>query len=437
MKVLNKKESVAITTLGCRSNQYDTSAIEELLTVEGYDLVHFSEHADVYIINTCTVTNKTDYQSRQLIRKVRKINAEAVIIVTGCYAQVSADEVSKIDGVDHVLGNPDKAKIIDCIVEGRSSEGSRSRVSDYKAGTPFTLRAAAFKGRTRANLKIQDGCNRKCAFCIIPMARGVSKSVKEADVLREIEAMVQTGFKEIVFTGIHLGAFGADQADKSLTTLLREVVKEKFPMRVRLSSLDPDEVTDELIELIGSSDSICNHLHLPIQSGDDKILKLMRRPYSTVELEEKIMRVYNGIKDVSIGTDVIGGFPGEGEAEFNNTLALLKELPFSYMHVFPYSKRDGTVAALMPDHLNGKIIKERCAKMREVDMIKCKEFHESYIGKNLKVLFESKVGSDGRIKGRSGNYITAFMEKGNVTPGDKGELLNVKVCNATEEGVFC
>jgi threonylcarbamoyladenosine tRNA methylthiotransferase MtaB len=269
------------------------------------------------------------------------VNPEAVIIVTGCYAQVSPGEVARIGGVDYILGNPEKGRIIEYLEKGRRTNGPFRVVGPYESGTPLSLRAAtSYKNRTRANLKVQDGCNRRCTFCIVPIARGRSKSLPTHEVLQEIDVLVERGFKEIVFTGIHLGSYGADLLPRTgILSLLKEIEKRSYPCRFRLSSIDPDEVTDELIELLKGASTICNHLHLPLQSGDTGVLKRMRRPYSSEFFAGRVEKLVTSVSGISIGVDVISGFPAEGPEEFENTYSLIKDLPVSYLHIFPYSRR--------------------------------------------------------------------------------------------------
>lgn len=403
---------VAVTTLGCRSNQYDSSAMEDFVREAGFEVTPFSKEAGTYIINTCTVTSKTDGEGRQLVRKIRRKHPDSIIIVTGCYAQVSPEEVSAIAGVDYVLGNPEKDRIVECIRKGRQLDGAVTEVGDYLKGAPLKLRARSHTGRTRVNLKVQDGCNKSCAFCVIPLARGASKSVDMAEVITEIETLVDAGFKEMILTGIHLGAYGTDHGeDNSILKLLREIEACGFDARFRISSLDPDEVSSEMIEFLSHARSICNYLHLPLQSGDDKILRMMNRPYTASAFAETVELLCKEVPDISVGTDVIVGFPGEGEEEFENTYSLLESLPLSYMHIFPYSKRDKTTAINMPGHNDPKVIKERAARLHELDARKRKGFYARFIGRKMSVLIESaRDRKTGLLKGRTTNYIPVLLD---------------------------
>lgn len=406
-----RPRTVSISTLGCKSNQYDSSALEDSLREGALEVVAFPGPADAYIINTCTVTGKTDHQSRQLIRKVRRENPDSIVIVTGCYAQVSSGEVAGIEGVDYVLGNPEKSRVVELINRSRPAS-TVTLVGDGTLGTPFSLRARSSSGRTRANLKVQEGCNRLCSYCIIPKARGRSKSLALGEVEREIDSLVEAGYKEVILTGIHLGAWGADcNPPLSLASILELVERKGYPCRFRISSLDPDEVTDALIEIMKSATRVCNHLHLPLQSGDDSVIRGMKRPYTGAVFREKVERVCASVPEVSVGADVIAGFPGEGEAEFENTFSLLKDLPVSYLHIFPYSKRRGTAAAGYNGQVHPKVIKERCERLKILDAAKREVFHKSFLGKSAEVLIETaRDKKTGLLKGRSRNYIQVYAE---------------------------
>ncbi|MEE9542620.1 MAG: tRNA (N(6)-L-threonylcarbamoyladenosine(37)-C(2))-methylthiotransferase MtaB [Thermodesulfobacteriota bacterium] len=435
MKTQTPIETVSIHTLGCRSNQYDTSAIEDQISSGGLKLVPFTSPADACIINTCTVTGRTDAQSRQAIRKALRLNPSALVIVTGCYAQVSPDDIAEIDGVDLVLGNPEKGRVMEFLTKGRP-KSTRAVVGPSELGTPFSLRAKNIRGRTRANLKIQDGCDRSCTYCIIPQARGRSKSLEAETIISEIKDLCEKGFREFVFTGIHLGGWGTDFKDSShLTKLLKKIEAQNFPARFRLSSIDPDEITDELIDLLKGAKTICNHLHLPIQSGSDAILRLMHRPYTTDFFSEIVNKLFARVPGISIGTDIITGFPGETEIEFEKTRSLIEALPLNYLHVFPYSVRRGTPAATLPGKVHPAIIKERSAILRKIDAEKREKFYRGFIGSKTNVLIESARDKDtGLMKGRSSNYIPVLIED---YPGaQSGEFSEVLLKEATRKAMF-
>lgn len=433
MRPQMKELKVSISTLGCKSNQYDSSALEDALKRASISVVPFPGPADAYIINTCTVTGKTDTQSRQLIRKVRRDNPGAVLIVTGCYAQVSADEVASMEGVDFVVGNPEKGRIVEFIRKGRQASAVKE-LGNWQEGTPWTLRTISSSGRTRATLKIQEGCDRACSYCIIPKARGASRSLPLGVVEKEITALVESGYREIVLTGIHLGAYGSDLTEKtSLTTVLELIEKKDFPCRFRISSLDPDEVTEELIDLMKSAKRVCNHLHLPLQSGDDSIIKKMHRPYTKSLFAERVEKLSASVPGIAIGADIIAGFPGEGEKEFENTFSLISSLPLSYLHIFPFSERRGTPAAAFTGRTEKRVVRERCERLRELDLLKRETFHRAFEGKSECVLVEKvRDRKTGLLKGHTRNYIPSFID------GDdslKGSLARVTLLSSFSEGM--
>ena len=436
---------VSITTLGCKSNQYDSSAIEDILRQNNFKIARSSASADVFIVNTCTVTGKADYQSRQLIRRARAENPDAIVIVTGCYAQVSAQEVTKIEGVDYIVGNPEKEKILQYINEGKR-KSPRIEIGEVSRERSLGLRAKGSLGRTRAYLKVQDGCNNSCSYCIIPKARGASRSLPISTILEEIEGLVADGYKEIILTGIHLGAYGLDLIptvrdltisgnrqdghSANIATLLREIDRRDYSCRFRISSLDPDEVSDELIEIMVDSRTICNHLHLPLQSGDDNVLQRMNRLYIGRLFTEQVEKIVKMIPDVSIGVDIIAGFPGEGEKEFSNTYNLLNDLPISYMHIFPFSKRKDTEAAGFSNQVDAKSIKERCERLRALDKIMRRRFCEKFIGKRLSVLVEaSRDKETGFFMGRSENYIPFLVKDDDAVENQEIDVVGVEIRN--------
>ena len=404
--------TVSITTLGCKSNQYDSSAMAERLVSSGMRVVPFPGFAQAYIINTCTVTSRTDAQSRALVRRVRKLNPSAVVIVPGCYAQVSPDEAGRADGADYVLGNAHKADIAGYISMGRREGNTLTLAGAPKDGTPMTLRASSSGSRTRATMKVQDGCDKHCSYCIIPKARGRSRSLPLEDVERELDLLAGKGFKEIVLTGIHLGAYGADlDVGKDITSVLRLIEKKAYPCRFRISSLDPDEVSAELVDILKTSGRICNHMHLPLQSGDDAVIKAMKRGCTRELFAQKVALLARSVPDISIGADVIAGFPGEGDLEFANTYGLLADLPVTYLHIFPYSKRRGTPAAALKGQLPAAVIKERCARLKDLDAAKRRAFYGRAIGSSVSVLVEGSLDKEtGLPQGKTANYIQAVIE---------------------------
>lgn len=423
----NAATRVSITTLGCKSNQYDSSAIAELLSKGLFSIVPFAGPADACIINTCTVTGKSDREARQLIRKARRTNPDAVLIVTGCYAETGHDELDRIPDVDYVIGNSGKHRIAEYILKQRPERGPMVVVGRGRQGVPFSLRAGSSSGRasgrTRAYLKIQEGCSKACSYCIIPKARGASRSLPLGEVSREISLLVENGFKEIILTGIHMGLYGADISPKAgMASVIRLIEEKAPPCRFRLSSLDACEVTDELIGLLKDAKRICRHLHLPLQSGDNAILKSMGRPYTREYYRERVQRLFDAVPGISIGADVMAGFPGEGDMEFENTCSLLKGLPLSYLHIFPFSRRKGTAAASFSGQNHATKIKERCAVLKKLDEAKRREFYGRFIGKDAEVLVESGhppagwVGhkATGLLSGWTDNYIPVVLEPDGV-----------------------
>lgn len=427
---------IAIATLGCKVNQYESAGIIEKLTERGFTTVPFNDSADIYIVNTCTVTGKTDYQSRQLIRRAYRKNPEASIIVTGCYTQIAPGEISVLPGVAAVVGNSEKEKIPDIIrnmVKGEQQIlvgdiGQTKRISG--------LAVTKFPGHTRAFLRIQDGCNSFCSYCIIPYARGRSRSLPEEDVLDLASTLGRAGHKEIVLSGIHLGAYGEDLSPPAnLLNLLRKIEKGKMVERLRLSSIEPVEITDEMISHIRDSKTICRHLHIPLQSGDNKILALMKRNYSAAFFRDLIKRLLDALPDMAIGIDVMVGFPGEGEKEFENTLEFIKEIPVAYLHVFPYSKRPGTQSEALPDQVKEDVKKKRGKTLRMLGRKKRTAFAERFVGKRLSVLVEDKKDRDtDLLKGFSGNYIPVLITNGN--PSLVNNVIDVIADRANGGGIF-
>jgi threonylcarbamoyladenosine tRNA methylthiotransferase MtaB len=368
----------------------------------------------VYIINTCTVTGKTDYQCRQLIRRAHKANPAAQIIVTGCYAQIAPEALARMPGVSLVLGNAEKQRIADYIEPaGGSSVPARIIISDAQRETCLKdppLRS--FADHTRAFLKIQDGCESFCSYCIVPYARGRIRSLPPDDVIKRLCALSESGFKEVVLSGIHLGAYGIDFTPRSsLLALLQRIDSSSPVSRVRLSSLEPMDVSADLIACLAASNTICPHLHLPLQSGDDAILALMNRPYRAAGFRELAATLHAAIPNLCLGTDIIAGFPGETEAQFRATCEMLESLPISYAHVFPYSRREKTAAADFPGQVPQQVIKARSAALRSIGARKRREFYSAFIGKELSVLVEGGAhGRPGQVRGWSSNYIPVVFE---------------------------
>ncbi|HSE87978.1 MAG TPA: tRNA (N(6)-L-threonylcarbamoyladenosine(37)-C(2))-methylthiotransferase MtaB [Candidatus Binatia bacterium] len=410
--ILNEVK-IAITTLGCKINQYDSAVIQNRL--EGEHLfVPFDAEADCYIINTCTVTDRADWEARQLVRRAKRLNPNAKVLVTGCYAQVNPAEVANVPGVDYVVGLNRLDDLLG-FVDLPKDRDVRVAVSDVKRerGVPV-LGTKALPGHTRAFLKIQEGCNYSCTYCIIPAARGLSRSVSPREVLEQVRLLADAGYREIVLTGIHLGSYGHDLTTKiDLTALLETIAQSRLIPRVRLSSLDPREVPDRLLELMASSDVICPHLHICAQAGDDEILKRMRRNYDRAYYRELLMKVRERLPDAAVGSDIIVGFPGETERAFDRSLEFFAVLPLTYFHVFPYSSRRGTVAASLPDHVGSEVKKTRARRMRELGALKKRDFCLRFRGQKLSVLIEERIDrASGGHRGFSRNYLPVLVSVG-------------------------
>lgn len=394
---------VAISTLGCKTNQFESAAMIEQLKAAGYRIVPFTEPSDIYIVNSCTVTARTDAETRRLIRRARRLNPASRIVATGCYAQVAPGELERMPELDCVLGNREKQHISALLESAGHSVSDIAAISEAEP-----LKLTSFAEHTRAFLQIQNGCNSFCAYCIVPYARGRSRSVKPDDVLQGARDLAASGFKEVVLTGIHLGAYGLDlPSPTTLTALVGQIDADSIMPRLRIGSVEPNEVSDELLNLMATSQSICPHLHLPLQSGSDTVLNRMGRPYTAELFRNLIGKISAVMPDAFIGADVIAGFPGETEKEFAETVRLCEDLPFSDLHVFPYSSRSGTRAADMPGHVPAHIVTERAARLRGVATMKKKMFLERFIGRELKVLVQGYDDKSAVCRGVSRNYISA------------------------------
>jgi len=402
---------VALSTLGCKVNQYESAGILEALDKTIFSTVPFNAKADLYIINTCTVTKKTDYQSRQLIRRTIKNNPEALIIVTGCYAQVASDDIARIPGVTLIAGTAEK-KNIPALIRDIAKDNPQVLVGDIGHAREFSgLFPERFPGHTRAFLKIQDGCNSYCSYCIVPFTRGRSRSLPEKEVTSRLEILAREHYKEIVLTGIHLGMYGRDLLPPSnLFNIMAMVETKGVVKRLRLSSIEITEISDDIISLMANSRTLCHHLHIPLQSGDDKILFAMKRHYTSDFFKNRLYKIHETIPDIAIGLDVMTGFPGEDEESFRKTLKFIEELPVAYLHVFPYSERPGTAASSFPDKVEEDRKKERARILREIGGNKRGAFADRFRGKQLSVLVEDeKDRVTGLMKGYSGNYIPVLI----------------------------
>jgi threonylcarbamoyladenosine tRNA methylthiotransferase MtaB len=417
-------KTIAIATLGCKVNQFESEALMTGLVERGYRLIPFEEGADIAIINTCCVTHRADFESRQMVRKALRANAKSLVIVSGCYSQVDPEAFASMEGVHYLVGNKEKNQIPDLLARMVKGELSRIQVSDIQKERHFhDVPLYTFHHHTRAFLKIQDGCNGRCSYCIVPHARGPSRSLPPERVVEHLRTLKERGFKEVVLTGIHVGSYGVDLLPPfTLEKLLGRLGIEETPHRIRLSSIEPLDFSSDLISILSQSEKICPHLHIPIQSGDDDILKMMNRNYDHAFLSGLVKKLYERIDQVSIGADVIIGFPGETEERFHHTLRLIESLPLSYLHVFPFSRRKGTPAAQFRNRIDERTIKQRAEQMRGLGKGKRRSFFRRFLHQELKVLVEDR--KKGGWRGFSQNYIPVHLVN-----GDHQDLTN-QVCRA-------
>lgn len=399
-------KTVAFCTLGCKVNQYETNAMMQKMIEAGYEVVDFETKADIYIINTCTVTNMADKKSRQMLRRVKEINPEAILIAVGCYAQVAKEKLEQIPEIDLILGINEKNDIVKYIEQASKN----TYVSDVLHQTEFLdFGDVTYTEKTRAVIKVQDGCNQFCSYCIIPYARGRIRSRKPESVIKEITDVAKEGIKEVVITGIHIASYGKDfNTEYRLIDLLEKIQKVDGIQRIRLGSLEPTLITEEFVTRLKKLSKICDHFHLSLQSGCDETLKRMNRKYTTDQFRHVVELIRNAYPEVHLTTDVIVGFPGETEEELNKTYEFLKEIKFYKMHVFKYSPRSGTVAAKMPNQIDGNIKEERSNKLIELSDENEKEYNQKYIGKEVEVLLEEREGE--YLKGHTTNYMVVKMK---------------------------
>lgn len=420
---------VAIQTLGCKVNQSESASITGILKSNNYEVVNHADNPDVIIINTCTVTAKSDYQSRQLIRKA--VRSGARVIATGCYTQLKADEVSTIEGIDIIIGNSGKRDILNYIRKLKVKKDKP--LMDVVSPTASLTTQHYHSNRSRAFLKIQDGCNFACSYCTIPLARGKSRSLGQGDVINAAKKLVYDGYNEVVLTGIHIGAYGLDfRPQGSLFDIVKRLV-DNFPqLRIRLSSIEPREVNEDIIALIKDG-SICPHLHIPLQSGSNDILRAMNRGYTTEFFEHVINSLITCYPGISIGTDLIVGFPGESDKDFNATVNLLHKLPLTNIHVFPYSRRSNTKASLFSDQIKNKVKKDRINAIIAISEMKKKTYMTENIGRILDVIVEQQDLSNAYYRAISDNYLKVFLASGAFAAGER---LKVRVTSLTEIGLI-
>ena len=420
--------TVAFHTLGCKVNHYETEAIWQLFKEADYDRVDFETNADVFVINTCTVTNTGDKKSRQIIRRAIRQNPEAVVCVTGCYAQTSSAEIMEIPGVDVVVGTQDRHKLLDYIDQFQEERQPINGVGNImKNRTYEELEVPYFTDRTRASLKIQEGCNNFCTFCIIPWARGLMRSRDPEKVVEQASQLVNSGYKEIVLTGIHTGGYGQDLKNYNLAQLLRDSDEIEGLERIRISSIEASQLTDEVIEVIGNSNKVVRHLHVPLQSGSDSVLKRMRRKYTMENFSERLTELHKALPDLAVTSDVIVGFPGETEEEFQETYDFIVKHQFSELHVFPYSPRIGTPAARMDDQIDESVKNERVHKLIALSDQLAKEYASKFENEVLEVIPEEKGEEPYTLVGYADNYMKVQFE------GDEsliGQIVKVKILKA-------
>lgn len=421
--------TVAFHTLGCKVNHYETEGIWRMFMEKGYERVDFEHDSDVYVINTCTVTNSGDKKSRQVIRRAIRKNPEAIVCVTGCYAQTSPGEIMEIPGVDVVVGTQDRKNIFNYIEEHKKTRLPVNGVSNIMKNRVFEeMDVPEFTDRTRASLKIQEGCNNFCTFCIIPWSRGLLRSRDPENVVQQAQKLVDAGYKEIVLTGIHTAGYGEDMKDYNFAMLLRDLEEKVDGLkRIRISSIEASQITEEVIEVLNQSKKIVRHLHIPLQAGSDPVLARMRRKYSTAFYKEKIERIREALPNLAITSDVIVGFPGETEEEFQETYDFIKEIGYAELHVFPFSRRTGTPAARMDNQVDDEVKEERVHRLIELSNQLAKEYASQYKNEVLEVIPEETILNKDQpelLVGYTDNYMKVQFEG---TKDMVGKLVRVKI----------
>ncbi len=404
---MNKK--IAFITLGCKVNLYDTEAMAELFTEKGYEVVDFEEYADVYLINTCTVTNLGDKKSRQMIRRAKRINPNSVVVATGCYAQVASEEVAKIEGINIVIGTKNRSEIVETVENYVAENGVVNNVSDIMGEKEFEpLQISRLTNRTRAYIKIQEGCNRYCTYCIIPYARGPIRSRKPEEVVEEVKKLAENGFKEVVLTGIHVASYGLDLGNITLADIIEKVHSVDGIERIRFSSMEPLAIDNEFVARMSKLPKVCDHYHLSLQSGCNRTLKRMNRKYNAEQYAEACERLRNAFPNVAITTDIIVGFPDETEEDFKESLAFAERMKLDKIHTFPYSPKKGTPAAKMKNQISGEVKSQRSKEMIALSDKMNIDFLNNNIGKTVPVLFEDM--ENGFWQGHTTNYIKVLAK---------------------------
>lgn len=426
-----EQKTCALYTLGCKVNQYETEAMKKTLRDKGYQLVDFKEKADLYVINTCAVTTLSASKSRQAIRKSLKLNPQAKVVVVGCYAQASPQEIKDIGGVALILGTQEKSQLGELLDGLENDQETHCLVGDIGQAKEFShLDTGDYQERTRAFIKIQEGCEQFCSYCLIPYMRGPIRSRSPEKVLEEVRRLVEEGFLEVVLIGIHLGVYGKEDPKNKgdLASLLEKVSKIDGLKRIRLGSLEPTDIDENLIRVISGSEKICPHLHIPVQSGDDEVLAAMNRKYTTAEYKSLIERIRFSIPLVAISTDIMVGFPGETEEQFANIMSFAKKIGFSRMHVFPYSKRPGTPAAQFPNQIPIRFKEERSRELRELARRLSIEYEKNFLGQEIEILVEEH--KKGKLEGLTPHYLKA------VFPGIEdlvGKIVKIEVISMGDD----
>ena len=430
---MNKAEkTVAFLTLGCKVNQYDSDAMRTLFVRNGYSPAE-GDDADVYVINTCSVTSVGDRKSRQMVRRIRRAHPDAIIAVAGCYAQLAPEVFEKMGDIDVIVGHQNRTHIVEYVEKARTAEQPLNEVVDIMKVKDFENMEVDPEGevKTRAFIKVQEGCDNYCTFCIIPYARGKLKSRLQKDAVDEIRKLAAQGYREVVLTGIHLGNYGKDLHDgTSLATLVAELVKIPNLLRIRLGSVESVELSEDLISIMQNEPKVCRHLHLPIQSGSDAVLKGMNRHYRLPQFKKLISELRAKVPGIALTTDLIVGFPGETEENFQETLETLKEIRFSGIHVFPYSRRTGTPAASYPNQVTNEVKKERVHRVQELEKEIVLDYRKQFMGRVVHVLAEEI--KDGFFEGLSDEYIRVSIRDSHI---ERGKMYPVRIDTITEEGL--
>lgn len=426
-------KTVAFITLGCKVNQYETNAMSQKLIEEGYKIVEHTQKADIYIINTCTVTNMSDRKSRQMIRRAKEINPEAIIIAVGCYVQVAKKEIENIKEIDLALGNEEKVDIVKYCNE-IIQKNKKEEIADVMQSRKFAeFGETSYTEKTRAVIKVQDGCDRFCSYCIIPYARGRVRSREPEHIIKEIKQIANEGIKEVVITGIHIASYGKDfKKDYKLIDLLEEINKIDGIERIRLGSIEPLLITEEFVQRLVKLEKICEQFHLSLQSGCDETLKRMNRRYTTQQFEEIVKRLRKAYDNVNLTTDIIVGFPGETEEEFAKTYKFLEKIKFYKMHIFKYSPRKGTRAEQMTQQIEPQLKEERSKKLIELSDKNEKEYNSEYVGKRVEVLWEEQKNEI--YKGHTKNYVLVEM-KAKPSENKENVIESVQISQAYEHYV--